>query len=173
MKTQATCDLPECLFSIEEGEDPPKVARLSDWAKRTRSGKPKTAKPKTIAAAVFNRARAETSAMMETGDWSSCTARHLVALYDLMHVKCYGVEASMSSSERHTLVLRAGGFVKREFSGDYDRAIDYFRWLWTREMGREKWRRENHREGMRVTLGMCLSGMVITDYRLHLTRTRS
>lgn len=201
-----TIDLPEDLFSSGEAttEIEPKAGGMSQWAKTTRSGKPRTTKkPKTIAAGVFNRARSETQAMIDSGEWSECTPRHLVALYDLMHMQIYGVEALMSSTERHEAVLRMGSFVRRAFGtaidccdrrqtsheapktltcktcgadvptrANTDPAIDYFRWLWTREMGREKWRRENDRDGERLTIHACISSMRLTDYKLHLTRRR-
>jgi hypothetical protein len=201
--------LPADLFPDEPATKPRASTRFLEWAgakvdEETGkvTAKEKRAKPKTMAAAVFNRARVETQAMMDSCDWEGCTARHILALYDLMHVKTYGIEASMSATERHQLVLRAGGFVRREFGvvidccemrqasrsvaetltcsscgehvatkGNFVDAVDYFCWLWTREIGREKWRREHpERGGGRLTMGICMAGTVITDYRLALTR---
>jgi hypothetical protein len=174
---QMMIDLPEDFFPEDVNIAPKILSPLAAWAgarvnekgricakeKRTRT---------TVAASAFNRTRAETQGMMDSGDWSACTARHFLALYDLMHEKIYGIESGMTASERHTAVLRTGSFVKREFSGDYDKALDYFRWLWTREQGREKWRRENGRDTTRLILAFCYSSSMLTDYRLMLTRRR-
>lgn len=162
-------DIPD-LFDDQEAP-----SAMTLWARSTRTGKakkPRSERPKktTMAAAVFDRARAEMQAMIDSQNFAGCSARHIVALYDLMHVKVYGVEVSMSGSERHTYTLRAGGFIKREFSGDYTKAIAFFRWLWAREMGREKWRRETGNEGGRLDIGQSISGKSITDYRLALAR---
>ncbi len=172
---RATIDLPEDLFPNDATSKQP--TGLLKWAGATidsqtgrATAKEKPKRRATMAASVFNRAVAETEAMMAEGDWSQCTARHIVALYDLMHMKVYGIESSMSSGDRHIAALRAGSFAKRELGGDFEKVVDYFRWVWTREMGREKWRRENGREGARLTIGWCFGGALFTDYRLALTR---
>lgn len=168
--TARRVNVPEELFDDEPSP-------LESFLGRTRGadGKlvPRKAKKKTFAAAVFGKAIEETKVMIANGDFEGCGARHLVALYSLMHDKVYGVEPVMSSSERHTAVLRMGGFVKHHFGGDFQQAVAFYRWVWTREIGREKWRRENKREGSRLSIGLLMSGSIITDYRVALSRNRT
>ena len=110
--------------------------------------------------------------MMDARDWTGCTARHLVALYDLMHEKTYGITVTMSGTERYRYTLIAGAFVKRSFDGDFIKAIEFFRWVWTREIEREKWRRENDRDGGHIGLGFMFSNRLLDQWRLHLARAR-
>lgn len=171
------------LAAVPEGffEEAEKQTGLLEWAgaKTNVKGKlvpKKKTRRKTIAAAVFTRTRAETESMMETGEWESCSARHIVALYDLMHVKVYGVDAGMTSQERHIATVRTGPFVTKEFGGDYEQAIEFFRWVWKREMSKEKWRRENEigsESGARLTIWAMISSRTLTDYRVSLLRKKT
>ncbi len=151
----------------EPGED---FLRLVSATKK-KLEKRKT-KSKTVAAAVFNRALAEVDEMLRSGDWESGGARHLVALYDRLHHRCYGVEPVLSSSERFNAGLLAGAMLKREFSGDVDAMVEFMIWAWNRELERERWRRENGREGGRIGVHLMFSGALLTDYRIHLVRRR-
>jgi len=130
------------------------------------------AKPKTVAAAVFNRALAEVDEMLRTGEWEPATAKHLVALYDRLHQRCYGVEpVELGPTERFNAGLLAGGMLKRHFDGDTTAMVSYMLWAWERELGVEKWRRETGRDGRRIGVRLMFSGAMLTDYRLHLART--
>jgi len=109
--------------------------------------------------------------MFDTNDWSECKARHLVAIYDLMHTKVYGVDAAdLNSTARYSYTMMANAFVKREFNGDYIRAVKFLRWAWNREGRWEKWRRENKTGGRRLTIYNLFSGRVLTEYRTDLAR---
>lgn len=169
----------ETLFSADD--DPPtrtraKPSALSPEMQRlVAEGEAKAARKrarsKTISASVFNRARLEAEEMVRTREWSGATARHLVALYDLMHEKVYGVEAlELGPSERHKAALIAGNMIKRYFNGDVEACVEFLRWVWTREMGREKWRRENQQSGQRIGIRLMFSGSLVTDYRVDLAR---
>ncbi len=141
--------------------------------KVTKKVERRRAKPKTMAASVFNRAIAEVEVMIESDDWTGVAARHLVALYDQLHLECYDVAcAELGPSERYNAVMMAAGFVKREFDGDYKRAVDFMNWAWTREIGTEKWRRENGRtDGRRIGVRLMFGGALLSDYRVTLART--
>lgn len=131
-------------------------------------------KSKTIAASAFNRARVDVQEMIDSGDWTQCGARHLVALYDLMHLKCYGVEAlELGAAERYNAAMMAANLVKRQFDGDYVEAVEFMRFVWTKEISTEKWRRENGREGRRIGIRLMFGGSLVTDYRVALARKRN
>lgn len=131
-------------------------------------------RPKTMPAANYARARKEAEEMMSSGDWEGCAARHLVALYGMLHEKVYGVEAAeLGPRQRHEATLIAGNFVKRHFGGDFVAAVECMRWVWNREASREKWRKENGRDGMRIGVRLMFgSGVFVTDYRVAVARTR-
>lgn len=148
---------------------------LDDWASTTITGKKRSEKPKTktIATAQFDRARHDVEAMIKSGEWEGVAARHLVALYALMHERVYGVAASeLGPQERYTTCLRAGALVKREFGGDFIEAVEFMRWAWTREKKTEAWRRENNRPGRRIGPHLMFGGALLTDYRLDMARRR-
>jgi hypothetical protein len=169
--------VPETLFDLD---DPPTHVRpkvpeqSAAMARLVAEQEAKLARRKsrkTVGASVFNRARTEAEEMKRSRDWSGATARHLVALYDLMHEQVYGVEAlELGPAERHKAMLLAGNFVKHHFGGDVEACVAFLRWVWTREMDREKWRRENGRSGQRIGIRLMLSTSLLTDYRVDLAR---
>lgn len=174
-------DPPSDLFPVAAPTKVHKSTNFLRWAgakidEETGRVTPKE-KPKrrtTMAASTFNRARAEMQGMLDSKDWSDLKPRHLLALYDLMHLQCYGVEAVMTGTERHIFVLRAGGFWKREFDGDIEKVRSFFQWVWTKEIKDEKWRRENGRTGwMPLSFGQTISGQTVTRYRVALNRKMS
>jgi hypothetical protein len=169
-------DLPDGLFEDEAmSGTKPKALDLEDWANSDARGRPKKDKqrPKTIAASVFDRTLVETRERMRTAEWEDAGARHLVALYAILHEKIYGVEAAeLGPQERYTATLRAGLMLKNEFDGDIEEAVAFFRWAWQREASREKWRRENNRSGGRIGIRLMFSGQLLTDYRLDRARKR-
>lgn len=135
--------------------------------------KPKPKRRKTVAASTFARTEHETREMIRTRDWEGCAVRHLVALFEIMHEKAYGIAPTTSASERYTMTLMMGGFVKRAFGGDIDKALDYFRWLWTREIANEKWRRENGREPRRLAFRWTVGNGMLDDYRVAMARRKT
>lgn len=128
---------------------------------------------KTIAASSFRKTVGETEEMISSGDWDGFAARHVLALYDLMHAKCYGVAPEMTSEERHRMVLLAGAFAKRHFDRDFAAVVEYFRWLWDREISRTKWKVENGREVRRLSFVWSISMALLTDYRVALAQKRT
>lgn len=182
------CDLPETLFTPGDEEDPKTGTRVKTKpppedaspefkaliAGVTKKVERRKARPKTIAAADFGRARLEVKRMMDSGEWDECGARHLVALYDMMHEKCYGVApAELGPAERFNAAMMASGFVKREFDNDYVKAANYMHWAWTKEINDEKWRRANARlNARRIGVRLMFGGALLTDYRVFLARTR-
>ncbi len=110
----------------------------------------------------------EVSDRMKRKDWSGMTPGKLVALYWLCHEKVYGmtpVEID-KTAPWETVMKVAGAMVKRHFDGDMERAITFMRWVWTREAEREKWRRANKRDGMRINWRTQFSqDYLITDWR--------
>lgn len=95
----------------------------------------------------------EVAERMRRKDWDGMTPGKLVALYWICHEMVYGhppVEIDKVSAWEIAMKA-AGSMVRRHFDGDIERAITFMRWVWTREQEREKWRRENKRDGQRLT----------------------
>jgi hypothetical protein len=175
MTARKIVDVPDSIFDDEAPSiEPTALEKFLGRARDPKTGKliPKKKRVKTTASSSFDRTIVETRTMVEGGDWEGCAARHIVALFVLMHEKTYGVVPTMSGKERYSNTGIAGGFVRRVFAGDMDKALDYLRWLWTREIANEKWRRENSREGRRLSFGAMVSGALVDDYRVAMARRR-
>lgn len=115
--------------------------------------------------------RVEVKVMIESGDWTGASPRHLVALYELMHALVYEVVPTMTNRERSIAVAQAGGQVRYQFDGDIAQAIEFVRWAWQREAEREEWRRRSGRQGGRLDWRRLFSSSgVLTDYRVELAR---
>ena len=173
MASPRKIDLPDALFEDESDDGGSPSSDFLKLVGGTRAKLEKRAKrPKTIAAAAFGRALAEVDAMLETGEWDGATARHLVALYERMHERCYGVAPEeLGPSERYNATLLAGNMVKNKFEGDLVACVEFMLWAWAREIDSEKWRRANDRQGRRIGVRLMFSGSILTDYRYHLSRT--
>ena len=101
-------------------------------------------------------------------EWDGMTPGKLVALYWLCHEEVYGVVPVEidKTGVWETAMKVAGSMVKRHFDNDIERAITFMRWVWTRERGRERWRRENKRDGQRINWKNQFSqDYLITDWR--------
>lgn len=161
---------PEEDGKFEEAEQPSRAFREM-VAKTKEKLDRRKAKPKTIAAGVFSRALAEVDEMLRSGDWEGATAKHLVALYDRMHERCYGFEPEeLGPSERFSAALLAGNMLRHRFDGDVTNMVNFMLWAWERELGTEKWRRENKVAGRRIGVRLMFSGNLLSDYRVDLAR---
>lgn len=143
--------------------------QLVDWA--ATKGKPKRAK--TIGDAPWERALREARAMMQTAVWAGANARHYAAAYELLHARVYGVApAEMNPAGRMRATWLAAKMLRDHFDGDVMEMASFVRWAWAREVERERWRRENGREGARITVGFMFGGALVTDYRVAMARKR-
>lgn len=182
---EATFNLPEDLFDGDDsgGDDAPierrpklvktaarNVRRLSfeeTCAQQSAKVARRKERPKTISASRFDRTRAEVERMMKSGEYEGATATHLVAYYALLHERTYDVEpAELTPTARFIAVGRCAAFVKREFGGDYVDAVEFFQWVWEREMKREASRRQRGQETRRIGINFMFSGHLLTDFRL-------
>lgn len=173
-------DLNEDLFNDVDGDESPpafekeapSAAMQQLLAESEKKNERRKARPKTIAASQFGRARVEVEAMIDTDNWDGVTSRHLVALYDVMHTEVYGVEpGELGPAERHNAAMMAANLTKREFGGDFKKTVEFMRWAWGREAESEKWRRENNRiNARRIGARLMFSGSLVTDYRVFLAR---
>lgn len=84
------------------------------------------------------RAGNEVEKMRASGDFSSLKARHLVALHMWLHSEVYGVPESVSNKDFARATHCANNLVKIGFGGEINEALSYLKWVWSREMKREK-----------------------------------
>lgn len=112
---------------------------------------------------------------MKRKHWDGMTPGKLVALYWLCHERVYDVPPmEIDKAATWEMVMKqAGSMVKRHFDDDMERAITFMRWVWTREQGREQWRRANSRDGQRLTWrNQFAQDYLITDWRAAAMRAR-
>jgi hypothetical protein len=125
--------------------------------------------------AAFERAKSQVMEMVHEGDFVRCKARHMVALYAVLHEKVYGIAplelTPKTRALAQTFVTR---LMKREFSQgeslDFAAMFSFMRWAWKREESREKWRRDHGRTGFRISWTYMFNGSLVTDYRLDRAR---
>lgn len=104
--------------------------------------------------------------------WEGATAGVLVALYGLFHERVYGAWPTELDAPKvwSLAAMAAARWQRDEFGGDARRTVVCMLWFWMREEGREKWRRENGRDGQRIGWRLQFSGAVASDYRVSLAR---
>jgi len=116
-------------------------------------------------------ARLEMERRAKSGDWEGATGLHLVLLYAWLHEEVYGVRTSeLTPKWRGVAAQMADRLIAGEFAGDVGAAVDFMKWSWKREEGREKWRRENQKEGGRLGWRLQFGGVLVTDYRVDQAR---
>ena len=124
-------------------------------------------------------ARDEMFEMVKARDWKGATGNHFVELYAWCHEKVYGIEpaeirgtSKAATTARKAAISMASRMLKSEFDGPTQMA-NYLHWVFKREVEREKWRKENGREGGRITWRVVFAaGAVLTDYRIAKARQR-
>jgi hypothetical protein len=159
------------------------IKPVSDYALRQARGAPPVDITALVGAAPKKRQlgtpAARRTALLEEArgciadkQWGGARAGTLVALYGLFHERVYGAWPTELDAPKTwgLATIMAGRWVRDEFSGDIQRAVECMLWCWMREEGRERWRRENNRDGQRVGWRLQFSGVIASDYRVSLAR---
>ena len=118
------------------------------------------------------RAASETMAMMASGDWSRALGRHFVALFDVLHRRVYGVDAGLDSTDCFWAASMAKRLQDGTFGGDPGALVAFVKWTWERELSREKYRRENGRDGGQIGYRLQFGTRLVTDYRIAMERRK-
>jgi hypothetical protein len=109
----------------------------------------------------------EVAESLREDDFSLLQPRHWVALYELMHVRVYGVAPAELVPKTRTLAAAAAKrLLDREFGGDRKQMAAYARWAWNRERGRHEWRVREGKPPTRMGWGLFFGGALVTDWRL-------
>ena len=129
----------------------------------------KKKRPTTIGRKAFDQHLSKTSELVNAQQWDKFTATNLVALYAILHNRVYTVLPLELLRDWRLVQLAAGGMVKREFDGDFTKAVKFLRWVWFRENRSYKRRSEDNdfRIGWRY---LFKSPKLLTDYRISLSR---
>lgn len=117
-------------------------------------------------------AEEDASKRAESGQWEDASSRSFVGLYAMCHRMTYGVEASdLREKFKFTVANKAAAKVLHVFfDDDKSEFVEFIKWAWEREKGREEWAaRENKSRGRLSTRAQFSAGMV-TDYRVEAER---
>jgi hypothetical protein len=139
-------------------------------------GKPK-AKAKAKKKAGVRRSRIEQAMehvkqRIEADCWEDADAENFVALFAWLHGEVYGV----SPVEEMRTQWRGACSAARKlfadvFDSDPNLMLAFVRWVWNREAGYERWRREHQSHGRRITWRlMFVSRALLTDWQIDVTR---
>lgn len=165
---RATISFPRAVL---DSETRAAADALAAWAK------PKTAKKRSapkIRDDAFLALLDEVGEFLAKGEWEKAEPKHFVALYADLHFRCYGIEpGDMGPKERAFASKLAGDMLEKDFAGNRLEMSRFVAWVWTREKGREEWRRENGRAGGRVTWRSQFGRAVLTEYRLEEARKKA
>jgi hypothetical protein len=116
----------------------------------------------------------EVEQMLAKGEWGQAEGKHFVALYAELHFKVYGVaDEGLGPKERLYAATLARGMLEKDFKGDRREMALFVSWVWSREKGREKWRREQQVSRGRLTWRAVFGRAVLTDYRVEVARKKA
>jgi hypothetical protein len=125
-------------------------------------------RPPSISDREWALAQEQAGECIRSGRWGDAAPRHLVALYDLMHSRVYGVQCvELLPRDRAIFTFSAKRLLDREFDGVPGAMAEWMRWVWQREADRERRRRFEGREtSSRIGPRLMFGGALITDWRL-------
>ena len=157
-------DIPSELFSDTEEATKKAKRDLQSFAPpRKQRGKKESLTPGEWAKAKLRAAQ-----FMEHADWTEAWPRDFVAAYAMLHKEIYGVDpVELTPEMQYRAAACMGNLLGKEFHDDKNLFAEFMRWTWTREEGREKWRRANNKPGGRITWqAQFLVGSALSDWRL-------
>lgn len=152
------------------------AASVDDWIGIK---KPRLKRKPRVAQPLINGYVEIARSLSKSGEWDTASpARYselLVGLYIVCHEKVYTVYPTELNPEIFAVAVGAARkMLYDQFDGKVFDAVQFMRWLWTREIGKERWRKENAVEARRIDWRSQFSGAYfITDYRIHLARNRT
>ena len=137
------------------------------------AGEPKgKKKSKTIGDSAFMKTLEEVGVMLKEDRWSNAQGRHFVALYADLYFRVYGMlPADLGPKERVFATKLANTVLEKQFTGNRAEMAKFMAWTWTREKEREKWRRENGRDGGIIDWRFQFAAKLVQSYRMANART--
>lgn len=114
----------------------------------------------------------EVMTMIHHRSWSAARQVHMVVLHAICHENVYGVQSSDLSGKEFMLAkVHANRIMVTHFQDSTEKMAEYIQWFWTREKGREIWRRKNNSDStFRADWRVVFSDRSVCDYKLDLAR---
>jgi hypothetical protein len=108
-------------------------------------------KPKPVSGEFVREAMSRAQTHARKADWSGANESTVLGLFAWLHEQVYGVDPTQELRTVWVYGIQAVGKLIREEFNSITEVVEFVRWTWTRERGREKWRRDNGRPGGRVS----------------------
>ena len=107
-----------------------------------------------------------------SGDWSQAVVRSFVGLYAMCHRMTYGVDATdLADKGTFQMSTRMVTKVLHDlFNDDKDDLVEFIKWTWEREKGREEWAAREGKSRNRMNVRTQFSASMVTDYRVDQSR---
>ncbi len=158
-------------LSLVRPEHVENAAKLSAWCEAKKP--PAKKRSAGIGDAAFLRDLDAVVEFLKNGKWAEATGRHFVALYADLHFRVYGIApGDLGSKERAWAAKMANDLLAQEFGGDKAAMARFISWTWSRELDREKWRRQENRGGGRIDYRMQFGKRMLVDFRIDEARQR-
>jgi len=109
-----------------------------------------------------------------SGEWEDAGARAFVGLYAMCHRMVYHVDAGDLTDTRtfQAATRLAAGALHRYFGDDKDDLVEFIKWIWEREKGREEWAAREGKDRGRLNVRLQFSATLVTDYRVDQSRRK-
>lgn len=148
-------------------KDAPTTAAVVAWA----APKAKKHRSVGIGDAAFLRVLDDLNSKLASGAVASLEPKHFVALYADLHFRVYGVEPiDLGSKERAFAAKLARDMLEKDFAGDAAKMAEFVSWAWSREKEREQWRRDNGRDGGRISWRFQFGRQLLADFKVRKVR---
>lgn len=136
------------------------------WDRLCDSRKEKPKRKPSMSDRVLSKLIEEAKEFARTGEWANAAPRHFFALFEWLHREVYGIESFTTPTDRLGAVSAVASMLTKRFDDDPTEMARFVRWTWKREKSREDWRRENERDGGRITWRIQFSGSLYGEWRL-------
>lgn len=138
---------------------------LSHKSQRTPIGgaaKTTTLKPVEVAVA-------DAENRSQTGDWTGATGRTFVGLYALCHRIVYGeIPLELFEKQEFSIAARMANKALHEwFEDNPDILVEFVKWAWEREKGRDVWALREGKTRSRMRSRLQFSAAYVQDWRVY------
>lgn len=110
-----------------------------------------------------------------SGEWEGCTGRSFVGLYAFCFRMIYGVVPIELYKSEGLIGIggkNASSILRNRFGGDTSKMVEFMKWTWAREKGRDEWARRNKIDRKQLGLRVQFSESLVQDYQINMGRRR-
>lgn len=126
---------------------------------------------RTVADGRFLQALDDVSKMLREGRWEEAEGLHFAALYADLHFRVYGAAATDLGPKERTYAARlADNMLEKDFAGNRRAFAMFVSWSWSREKGREEWRRTQNKSGGRISWRDQFGRRLLAEFRVEEAR---